>query len=67
MSTHSRPTPARLDSTDAPTPTDTAATTDTSATTDHGPATFDPGCHRRLANLMDEYNQAIPRMENGDD
>ncbi|MFC7223569.1 hypothetical protein ACFQKF_10545 [Halalkalicoccus sp. GCM10025322] len=65
MSTHSQPTPARPDRTDSPTPT--AATTDTSARTDRGPATFDPGCRRRLANLIDIHNEAIPRMRDSDD
>lgn len=65
MSTHTHPTPARPDSTDAPTPTDTTPT-GTTPTTGRGPATFDPGCRRRLANLMDEYNESMPRMEGED-
>jgi hypothetical protein len=59
MSIHTQPTSARPTSTDSPTPTDA------DPTTDRGPATFDPGCRRRLTNLMDEYNQAVPRMEDG--
>lgn len=61
MSTHTRPTSAQPTSTDSPTPTDATPTTD------RGPATFDPGCRLRLANLMDEYNQAMPRTGNDDD
>lgn len=55
MSTHPRSAPARPESIDSPTPTDT--TTATAA----GPATFDPGCRRRLVNLVDRENQAMPR------
>jgi hypothetical protein len=59
MSIHTQPTSARPTSTDSPTPIDA------DPTTDRGPATFDPGCRRRLTNLMDKYNQAVPRMEDG--
>ncbi|WP_336343714.1 hypothetical protein [Halalkalicoccus ordinarius] len=61
MSTHTRPTPTQPNSTDSPTPTDATSTTD------RGPATFDPGCRRRLANLMDDHNQAVPRTGGEDD
>jgi hypothetical protein len=56
MSTHPRSAPTRPESTDSPTPTDT-----TPATAAAGPATFDPGCRRRLVNLVDRENQAMPR------